>query len=92
LRLLRPLTTTHYKETTMNTTTYTMTGPSTEAQRRFIDSLARGKSMSELEILLAPAFAMHGNSFKQCETLNQNTKRLTKAAASRCIDLLKAKQ
>lgn len=63
---------------------------STEAQRRFIDSLARGRTMSELEQLLAPAFAMNGNAFNPSATLNQNTARLTKTAASRCIDILKA--
>lgn len=63
---------------------------STEAQRRFIDNLARGRTMAELEQLLAPAFAMNGNGFDTGATLNQNVARLTKPAASRCIDILKA--
>ena len=62
---------------------------STEAQRRFIDSLAKGRSMSELQELLAPAFALNSNAFDPMATLNQNTRRLTKTAASRCIDILK---
>ena len=67
-----------------------MSNKSTEAQRRFIDSLARGRTMSELETLLAPAFAINSNAFDVYSTLNQNTVRLTKDAASRCIDILKA--
>jgi len=63
---------------------------STEAQRRFIDSLARGYTMTQLETILAPAFAMWGNGFNIQDTLNQNTSRLTKSAASECIDILKA--
>ena len=62
---------------------------SSEAQRRFIDALARGRKMDELETLLAPAFALHGNAFKACDTLNQNTARIAKDAASMCIDILK---
>lgn len=62
---------------------------STEAQRRYCESLARGKKMSELEVLLAPAFAMHHNSFKSMDTLNQNLVRLTSDACSRCIQILK---
>ena len=63
---------------------------STEAQRRFIDSLARGRTMADLEELLAPAFAANGNAFKVMDTLNQNVARLTKTSASSCIGLLKA--
>ena len=63
---------------------------STEAQRRFIDSLARGRDMVELQQLLAPAFAINSNGFDTGATLNQNVARLTKSAASRCIDILKA--
>lgn len=62
---------------------------STEAQRRFIDSLARGKKMTELEAILAPAFAINSNKFDVMATLNQNTARLTKTAASKCIEILK---
>lgn len=63
---------------------------STEAQRRFIESLAKGKSMTDLEVILAPAFRMNFNSFILSDTLNQNLTRLTKSAASRCIEILKA--
>ena len=62
---------------------------STEAQRRFIDSLARGTTMTDLETILAPAFALHHNRFDTGATLNQNVSRITKEAASRCIELLK---
>lgn len=63
---------------------------STEAQRRFIESLAKGKTMVELEALLSPAFRMNSNAFGIYDTLNQNLSRLTTAAASRCIEILKA--
>lgn len=66
------------------------TNKSTEAQRRFIDGLAKGRTMAELQELLAPAFALNGNGFDTGATLNQNTARLTKTAASRCIEILKA--
>lgn len=62
---------------------------STPAQRQFIESLAKGKSMDELETILAPAFGMYGNAFKTFDTLNQNLKRLSKDAASKCITILK---
>lgn len=62
---------------------------STEAQRRFIESLAKGKKMSEIEIILAPAFKINFNEFNASHTLNQNLSRLTKSAASRCIEILK---
>lgn len=63
---------------------------STESQRRFIDSLAKGKTMPEMQIILAPAFRRNSNEFKVFDTLNQNTKRLTKEAASLAITILKS--
>ena len=62
---------------------------STAAQRNFITKLAGTRKMTELETLLAPAFAINGNNFKTFDTLTQNTNRLSAAAASRCIDILK---
>ncbi len=62
---------------------------STSAQRSYIAKLAGNRKMSELEALLAPAFAVNGNTFKTFDTLTQNTNRLSAAAASRCIDILK---
>ena len=62
---------------------------STAAQRAYITKLAGAREMSELETLLAPAFAINRNSFNRWDTLTQNTNRLTAAAASRCIDILK---
>ena len=63
---------------------------STEAQRKYIDSLARNRKSSELAILLAPAFQLNSNTFIVGNTLNQNTKKLTSEAASSCIVILKA--
>jgi len=71
------------KETIMNKNS------STEAQRRFIESLAKGKTNTELEIILKPAFALYGNAFIASNTLNQNLVRISKTAASKCIEILK---
>ena len=62
---------------------------STEAQRRFIESLARGLDDTTVRDLLAPAFALNSNTWKDGATLNQNLRGLSKTAASRCIDILK---
>jgi hypothetical protein len=62
---------------------------STAAQRSFICSLARGRSMADLQVILAPAFAVNGNAFDTSATLNQNVARLTKTTASKAIELLK---
>jgi hypothetical protein len=64
------------------------TNKSTPAQRGFIESLAKGKTMDELEVILAPAFRINSNSFSTVATLNQNLARLTKTAASSCISIL----
>ena len=62
---------------------------STPAQRSYIESLAKRFTMTELETILKPAFAMNSNSFSDSENLNQNLKRLNKTAASRCVEILK---
>jgi len=64
--------------------------PSTASQRSFIEALAKGKSISDLEIMLAPAFKINSNKFSVMSTLNQNLSRLTVTAASECISILKA--
>ena len=66
---------------------------STEAQRNFILSLARKHDDATVAELLAPAFAINSNGAWNpvgAETLNQALRRLTKTAASKCIDILKA--
>lgn len=62
---------------------------STESQRRFIESLAKGIGNDDLRVLLAPAYAMYSNSWG-AGTLNQSLKGLSSQAASRCIEILKA--
>ncbi len=62
---------------------------STEAQRRFIDSLVRGMTSEQIRTILEPAFRANGNSWELGDTLNQKISRLSKTAASKCIELLK---
>ena len=63
---------------------------STEAQRRFIDSLAKHHTDDEVREAYASAAAINGNSpWQSWETLNQATKRLSKSAASAMIDSLR---
>jgi hypothetical protein len=65
------------------------TNQSTEAQRRFIESLARGKSTAELVELLASPFRNHIRKIGDFATLNQALGTLTKSDASNCITILK---
>lgn len=67
---------------------------STEAQRRFIAALAARSTDERVNAAAKAAARMNSNRGwevgNRAETLNQFTKRLTKAAASRMIDELKA--
>ena len=64
---------------------------STQPQRRFIESLAQGKTLDELALILAPAFRSTGKSWEGLRdtTLNHKLARLDKIGASMCIAILK---
>lgn len=67
------------------------TNASTESQRRFIESLARKVGDERFDEAFAAAARINANSPRGAgETVNQAAKRLTKTAASKLIDSLKA--